>query len=196
MENNNTITENTDIRKTVYDALTKSTADIAKLQEQVEELDRKIQSKVYDEKYVRSDLIPQKERIKSQIRSESNNAIANAENMVAQYKELADRINILDPERITADINLLQPNIVLQPRDIAAMMQRNQGNRTMQMIVLRYAEKNLGMNVTDLYAKYLREGDMALQTAQIVDEKIRYYRKHLGQRGAQKALNSFFGISE
>ena len=190
---NNTITEYTDITKAVYDSLDKSIAEIADLQNVDAELTRKINSKVYSQDYVRSDLIPKREQVKGQINHAVASAINNAESLVSQYTAVADRKNTLDPELITEDVKLLQPPIILHKKDILDILERNKDNRTMIQITLRYAEAN-GIDLDGMQGKYWIPNEAEIVTKTLRDN-VHYIEKWIKTPKAKEMLDKFFGIA-
>lgn len=189
---NNTITENTDIVKDIYKYLDNSLAQIEDLRKQEDALIKKINSNVYSQDYVRSDLIPKRDEVTAQIRQATEHAIINAENMVSQYKAVADRLDTLDPEMITSDIKLLQPNIMLEAKDVIDILERNKDNRTMLQITLRYA-KAKGIDLNGFDQKYWRpnEGEIL---AKSLNERIHYVGKWIKTPMAKEMLDKFFGM--
>lgn len=125
-----------------------------------------------------------------QIKAQSEKAIQAAKALVAKYRADAEKRNNLDPAELTDDVKLFQTGIPLLPRDIQAILERNSGNRTMTQLALRYAKEHGietgGTNYTG--------GEAERQTANALDEIIRYYSRWIDKRNAKDVLRRFFNM--
>lgn len=183
MENN--------IGKTVYNALAISTAEIGKKVEALAKLEEKMRSGRYSQK-TNDEFFFKTVALRREIESDSNTAIEDAKAIVEQYRRDAAKLNNLDPAQLTDDVKLLQSGIILLPRDIQAMLERNNGNRTMTQIILRFAEAN----DIDVGNTVFMEGKQEEETAKNIDEVLHYYAKWIGKPNAKKMLDKFFHVAQ
>lgn len=59
-----------------------------------------------------------------------------------KYMELEEQADILDPAEINDDVKLLNCGVTLSEDDLRLMIGRNEGNRTMQLLAVKYAKEH------------------------------------------------------
>lgn len=182
------------ITEQVYTALSESTEAIAKDVAKYTKLQDESKSGKFTEKGIKEDLWPAMNNLRIKIRNDSDAAIKNAKNMIAQYREDSAKLNNLDPELITNDIKLLQAGVPLLPRDLEAILERNQGNITMVQLTLRYAKQNK-IDLKGIQAKYALFNEEE-DTANALDGIVYYYSHWINKGNARQMLDKFFGVSE
>ena len=176
----------------VYDSLEKRTDEIRKLADERNKLDDKISSGRYSQETLTKDVRPKRDEIHKQILSASEDALNEAQKLIDEYRTaIAERKN-LKPEEITDDIKLLQPGIVLLPRDVQGMLSRNENNSTMTQIILRYAEEHDIDTRGMIYNR--NNGQEEERIAQALEAILRYYRKWSDKPNAKEMLPKFFKI--
>ena len=180
----------TNIFKTVYQSLEKSTNTISRSIAERERLENRIKSGRYSQQAIQHELVPQLDALKKQIAADSEKAIQSAKDLVAQYRADVEKLNCLNPAELNDDIKLLQAGIPLLPRDINAILDRNSGNRTMTQLALRYAQEH-GIPVD---GQHIIGGDEERQTANALDQILQYYRKWIDHPNAPAVLRRFFNV--
>ena len=180
------------ITEQVYVTLSESTDEIAKDVAKYTKLQDESKSGKLTEKGIKEDLWPAMNDLRIKIRNDSEAAIRKAENMVAEYRKNAARLNDLDPELITNDIKLLQAGVPLLPRDLEAILERSKGNRTMTQLALRYAKQH-DIDLTGIQGKYALRNEEE-DTAKRLDGILQYYSRWINKGNAKTMLDKFFGI--
>ena len=175
------------IVKGVYDLLGEKTGEIGKVIAEVNTVEEKIKSDRYTPQVVSGELYPERDRLKRKVRSMSDAALRDAKNLVEQYRQDVEKSNSLNPDDLTDDVKLLQSGIVLNASDIKWMIERNQGNRTMLQIILRYAAEH-GIDTGTIYSG----GEDEMQTADNLDSIIHYYSRWIDTPNARAMLDKFF----
>lgn len=125
----------------------KIVATVGEAREQLAELLEKknalkAREKDFSAQYVREKLHPQIEMLEesmNRVRSEAQRAV---NKIVDAYAEDLAGADDLNPADLTDDLRLLNCGVVLGERDLRAMLARNDGNRTMTQLILRYANQN------------------------------------------------------
>ena len=112
------------------------------LSAQIVQLNKKIDSGKFSEKYVRETLIPERNSLKRQMDDVRYNANMEAQRLCTEYTEELRAQDDLDPSLLTDDVKLLKAGVKLTKRDITAMLNRNAGNHTMTQVILRYCKEN------------------------------------------------------
>ena len=179
-----------DIRQTVYDALKASTEKIAETIAECEVLEKKIESGRYNPQFLKDEIYPKRDTLRGNISRMCESALNEAKAMVSQYREQAVESNNLDPAQLTDDVKLLQPGIILKPQDIQGMLKRNEGNRTMLQVILRYAKEN---NI-DTGGTYYTGGQEEKDIADGIDTILYYYKNWIDRPNAKEMLDEFFSI--
>ena len=182
------------ITEQVYTALSESTEAIAKDVAKYTKLQDESKSGKLTEKGIKEDLWPAMNDLRIKIRNDSEAAIRNAENMVAEYRKNAARLNDLDPRRLTDDVRLLQAGVTLLPKDLEAILERNKDNRTMVRIVEMYAKQNK-IDLRGILGKYAPSNEEE-KTAASLEAILHYYSHWINKGNARQMLDKFFGISE
>lgn len=179
------------IVQTVYDSLEAATTEIDKIRSEYAAIDAKIGAGRYSYDTLQKEIYPKRDELRMKIHNESDRAIASAKELVNQYRQDAAKLNNLNPADITDDIKLLQAGIPLLERDVLAILERNQGNRTMTQLVLRYAEEH-GIDTKTYYIG----GQAEEETAKSLDDILFYYAKWIDKDNAHDMLRRFFNVTE
>lgn len=176
------------IVETVYNTLDSHTEEIGKVIAERDALEEKIKSNRYTPQVLKDEIYPKRDELKRKVSSMCETALNEAKNHIAQYRTDAAELNNLDPAQLTDDVKLLQPGIKLKPQDIQGMIKRNEGNRTMLQIILRYAEENGIDTGGTLYVG----GTAEEQTARNLDGILYYYKNWIDKPNAKEMLDKFF----
>lgn len=176
----------------VYDLLETRTNELEEDKELMRSAQKRLESNDYSsegKKKIHDEI----GRLKQSIDSSVNRAMDEARTLIEGYRKEVHDENRLDPTKMTDDVKLLAPGIILKERDIEAMLDRNKDNKTMVQIILRYAEeKNIVPNGARLYSG----GQQELQTANAMDGILSYYERWMKGDQALSMLKKFFSVSE
>ena len=168
------------IVETVYNTLDSHTEEIGKVIAERDALEEKIKSNRYTPQVLKEEIYPRRDELKSKVRTMCDAALKEAQSHIDQYKADAAEMNNLDPAALTDDVKLLQSGITLLPRDIQGMIKRNEGNRTMLQIILRYAKEH---NI-DMKGTFYVGGEAEKQNANNLDTLIYYYSRWIDKEKA------------
>lgn len=180
------------IVETIYSTLDSSTDEIGQAIAERDALEQKINSGRYSPQALRDEIYPKRDELRQKVKILCNSALNEARNHVAKYRADAAELDNLDPAELTDDVKLLQSGITLKPRDIQGMLKRNEGNRTMLQIILRYAEEHK----IDTGGTFYVGGQQEKQTADSLDQIIHYYEKWIDKPNSKQMLRKFFGIED
>ena len=178
------------IIQTVYETLDSRTDEIIGMADAINELDNKIKSGRYSQMTITNELEPKKRELSRLRQDACHNALDEARSLISQFREDNAKVNQLNPAELTDDVKLLQSGIILKPRDIEGMLERNEGNRTMTQIILRYADENK-INTDKIYYYGGQEEE---KTAKALDSILYYYKNWIDKPNAKRMLDRFFGV--
>lgn len=181
------------IIETVYDALKESTKEVQKVVEEKVQLEEKVKAGRYSAETVQNEIKPRIDDLKRKTKSLSEQAIADAAALVSKYRDEIEERYCLDPEELNDDIKLLQAGIPLSVRDVQAILRRNEDNRTMTALALRYAEQH-DLKIEHSYT-FERELKAARDTADALDQVLIYYPNWIGTDHAFTMLDKFFALN-
>ena len=181
------------IVETVYDALKESTKEVQKVVEEKAQLEEKVKAGRYSAETVQNEIKPRIDDLKRKTKSLSEQAIADAAALVSKYRDEIEERYCLDPEELNDDIKLLQAGIHLSVRDVQAILRRNENNRTMTTLALRYAEQH-DLKIEHSYT-FERELKAARDTADALDQVLIYYPSWIGTDHAFTMLDKFFALN-
>jgi len=182
-----------DITNVVYDSLLSSTQEIRTVAQEQTELEERAASGRYSAETVKNEIRPRIDDLKRQTRKLSEQAIADAKALVANYRADIDARNDLDPNEITDDIRLLQCGVPLTARDIEVILKRNESNRTMSVLALRYAEQH-DLKIENRPFTFELETKAARDRADALDQTLLYFQNWITQKNAVEMLNRFFAV--
>ncbi len=177
---------------TVYNTLDSHTEEIGKVIAERDALEEKIKSNRYTPQVLKEEVYPKRDELKRKIETMCDTAFSEARGHIAQYRADTADSNRLDPSQLTDDVKLLQPGIKLNAADIQGMIKRNEGNRTMLQIILRYAEDNGIDTGGTLYVG----GQQEEETARNLEGIMYYYKNWIDKPNAKDMLNRFFNRTE
>ena len=175
----------------VFEALEAATDDIAASVAQKEAVAAQIRSGKFSREELERNYFPKDAELKSKIRHDSEDAIRNAHRIVAAYREECEKKNVLDASLINDDAKFLQGNIKLNEKDINDLLERNADNRTMSILILRYAKEH-GLKVDGRHK--LRQQAEAKECDDL-DAVISLYQRWIAHPRGKEMLNKFF-VSE
>ena len=181
------------IIETVYDALKESTKEVQKVVEEKAQLEEKVKAGRYSAETVQNEIKPRIDDLKRKTKSLSEQAIADAAALVSKYRDEIEERYWLDPDELNDDIKLLQAGIPLSVRDVQAILRRNENNRTMTTLALRYAEQH-DLKIEHSYT-FERELKAARETADALDQVLIYYPNWIGTDHAFTMLDKFFALN-
>lgn len=180
-----------DIIETVYESLKGSTEEVQKAVKSLDTLEKEIDSGRYSPQALRGEIGEKRNELRKKVESATTAAFREAESLIDQYKKDVKESNRLDPADLTDDVKLLQPGIVLKAEDIKGMLERNQDNKTMTQIILRYAEEH-GIKTGTYYVG----GHAEEQSAENLKGVLSIYKGWIAEPNAMDMLDTFFGVKE
>ena len=179
------------IHNDVYNLLLQRTAVAQETIAEIAEADAKINSGRYSAETVNGELNPLRDKLKKQLEKEIDDANRDAKKLVVDYQNKLRDEDTLKPEELTDDVRLLTAGVKLLPRDIFAMLNRNESNHTMQQLILRYAQEN----EIDLGKVIFVGNQQAIQNAEEILPAIDMYTSHwMSTDRAENILARFFGV--
>ena len=180
------------IAETVFNTLDRHTEEIGKVMAERDALEEKINSNRYTPQVLKEEVYPKREELRRKVRYMCDAAFKDAQSHIDQYKQDIEESNRLDPAQLTDDVKLLQPGIVLKPQDIQGMLKRNEDNRTMLQVILRYAEEN---NI-DTGKTYYVGGQAEEENARNLEGILYYYKHWIDKPDGKTMLRKFFNVTE
>lgn len=176
------------IYKTVYDSLKEATANLEALKSEMNELRLKEASGRYTPEAIAKEIHPKAASKRDEIRRNCEAALAEAHKIVEEYKAELRLADALNPSDITEDVKLFQTGVKLNAQDIQAILARNQDNRTMSQLALRYAEEN-GVDIGNVhYIGHTQE----LGEAEAINGVIDTFGRWIDKDNAGDMLDKFF----
>ncbi len=138
------------IRQNLVDTLNERAEAIGKLVTRRGELENDVKSGRFTAAAVANELQPELMNVRMAIdrtKDETRQAVAR---LVNQYVGELDKADALNPDELNeGDVKLLNSGVDLTKRDLTVMLSRNQGNRTMTQLILRWARAHdVDMGVT------------------------------------------------
>ena len=128
------------IRADLINILNEKADAIGKLATRRDELERDIKSGRFTSAAVGKELQPELMNVRvaiSETKDETRRAVAQ---LVNRYVGELERADALNPDEVNeGDVKLLNSGVELTKRDLTVMLERNQGNRTMTQMILRWA---------------------------------------------------------
>lgn len=183
---------NDELRQSVYNTLKEATEEIGKLKAELNKLSEKANSGVYSKMTLTNDILPAISSVKRQIETRTSKAAEDAKGLVTAYKAKMKEADSLKGSEITEDAALFSAGVKLTAEDILAILNRNEGNATMQQLAIRYAAENkidIG-NVT--YVGHTRD----MQEADGINTAISYYAGWIDKDNALDMLDRFFSVTD
>lgn len=181
-----------DITSAIYKTLLRGATEISKQVTENDELTQKIVSNKYSPEAVKEFRERQSE-LKTIINRAVDNAVREAKAMVKDYRSKIEDQNILDPSAINDDLKLLQAGITLYPKDIKNLMERNSDNRTMQLVIMRYAKEH---NIDTIGITYSHQLSEDIDTANNLESIINYSESWMKTDNATNMLLKFFNTTK
>ena len=178
------------IVRTVYQTLKDGTERIGKSVAELNALEAEIRANRYSTQTMKNEIYPKCDSLRAKIRDGKADVIRAAKAHVAQYRQDVEKMNDLNPDELTSDLQLLQGGIPLTSRDILAIVERNKNNRTMLQIALRIAAER-GI---DVHGTFFIGGEAERENAKNLDALIDLYSERIGQDNAAELLDRFFNM--
>ena len=173
-----------------YESLKESTTDVAKLAEKHNHLISQRDSGMFATEYVEREIEPHIKRMERKIDRAKETAIANAMGIVDGFIEETRAKDNLDPSLITDDVKLFNCGVELSERDINAILDRNEGNGTMQQIALRYAREH-GIDLKRERRIFIGHND-EIRQAEEFKQVIEQFAKWMDKENALEVLNRYY----
>lgn len=163
------------ITDNVVGVLRDRATEIADLQAKITAIDAKISSGQYSHATIQNEFAPEKGKIRLAIQEKAAQAEREAGQVVADWLQERRKEDALNPDDLTDDTKLLNAGVKLNERDILSMLERNQGNRTMTQIIMRYVKEN---GIAGNFPPYELASAAAQRTADTLTGITRMYINH------------------
>ena len=183
-----------DIVQDVYNSLEASTKEVQKIVAEQNDLEERVKAGRYSAETVQNEIKPRIDDLKRKTNALSEQAIADAKALVSKYRAEIEERNNLDPAELNDDIKLLQAGIPLSARDVEVILKRNENNRTMTTLALRYAEQH-DLKLDRRPYTFELEMKSAIETADAIDQVLIYYPNWIGTDHAFTMLDKFFALN-
>ena len=96
----------------------------------------------YSYEYLSKEVIPKMDQLRREMREIQEGVRREVGRLTADRIEVLRFFDIIKPEELTADAELLSGGLILKEKDVQAIIDRNQGNRTMTQLAMRYADQH------------------------------------------------------
>lgn len=164
-------------RREFYNTITQITQDgirnVNKLIEENKKIQADIDSNQASDSYIRDYLKPKIKNNNRLIESIKSDSANNVNQLCDRFIEELKREDALKPNELTEDIKLLNCGIKLTKFDLQTMLERNNNNRTMQQLVLRYCEDNK----VDIGTYYMGNTEL-IQRIQAIPQAVKVCLRH------------------
>ena len=181
-----------DVVNEVYSGLKEATTEVQKIVAEQNDLEKRVKAGRYSAETVQNEIKPRIDDLKQRILSMKEKTFADAKALVDGYRNEIDEQNNLDPKEINDDIKLLQTGIPLTVRDVEAILKRNENNRTMSQLAIRFAAQH-DLKIENSY-RFEREQNEAKAVADALDQALTYFPNWIATDKAFDMLDKFFGI--
>lgn len=138
-----------DFLREVIAAIQKNISEMGKLDSMIEYKQKKIDSGMFDERYLEKTLYPEMKRLKEELSGQKDAAVACVRSLCDDYINELRAKEVLKPSELNDDILLLQTGIKLDSADLAVLLERNANNPTMAQLLFKYAKQN-GIDVGNM----------------------------------------------
>lgn len=133
-------------KKQFYTRFTKELKEgmlrIQAIREKQQALTDKMNSGKYSKEYIEKNLKPESTRLFVTLGAEEGEVRREATAMINDYLRQLKDADSLHGKDITDDAKILNCGIKLKKEDLLDMLRHNEGNSTMQQIIIRHAEQN------------------------------------------------------
>lgn len=130
------------IQGLVHEALKESIKGMEPTVKKLDTLNGKIDEGRYSLKTLQEEVYPEANKLRGDIDRMKSEALDQVKSLIQDYRDYVRATNALDPTEVTADVKLLELPVKLSVEDLTVMLERNTGNKTMQRVILRYAEEH------------------------------------------------------
>lgn len=110
--------------------------------QKVNSLEKKLNTNVFSKDYIETDIKPQYSNAKKELKMRGEIALASIRDLSEKYIAELKEEDTLKGELLTDDVKLLNMGIVLSSEDLEMLFDRNEGNSTMQKVIVEYASQN------------------------------------------------------
>lgn len=179
----------------VYSILKDATEAVAAKTEAAAKVQSKIDSGVYDQSYLHSELIPELSRLQREARDTAGIAEEKASAAIDEWQASVRALDALNPDDITeGDYRLLTCGLPLSADDVLAILDRAAANRTMQQLAFRYAEAHgLELPRDRVYVSAAQEA----RNADSLREPVHLFVKHwIATDKAASMLQQLLGVTD
>lgn len=186
------------LHQDTYEALRRATKDIvAPVADKLRDVERQIESGDYAPEFVRDVLKPERDELRKQLRAAKDEAAESA-NIKARLfiKEQQEALK-LDASKLTDDARLLNCGVVLEERDLCAILDRSKDNLTMTQLAHKYAQQHdISLPKEYVYTGDVEAVDKIRQAEGLGDVVQRYVTRYIDQPDGLDTLDRFFSVEQ
>lgn len=155
------------------------------------QLDADIHSGNYTMQKINSELHPALSATRQELERAKETARRAAMDVISAHVAALEAEDALDANAMTDDCKLLNAGVKLNARDINTMLARNNGNRTMTQIILRYAREH----DIDIGRTFYIGNEQAIRNTKNLDYIVDLYLKNwIDKPNAREMLGKLFGV--
>lgn len=179
----------------VYQNLRHSAEELRPKKQEIQELLGEIDSGRYSQKAIKENLKPTADAMKIALEKAGHDAIQRAKALVDQHRADVEASESLDPAELNDDMKLLSTGL-LRANDIETLLSRNADNRTMSVLIQRYAQDH-GIEISqEARTRLGTEHNAALEEISAVKTAVEAFEKWICEKDAIRILNKFFGLTD
>lgn len=134
------------VKKTVDEGFTEYKEKLKKYNE----LKKEREEGHFSLEYLNNDILPKMNGLRQEMRSTQEKTLEKVRELTEEIKNEISKSDQIKPEELTEDVKLLQGGLSLREKDIEGIIERNENNRSMIQLALRYAEEH-NLKVDTLY---------------------------------------------
>lgn len=179
-----------DLINAVLESLEKDHEAIGEVYAELEETRAAIASRRYSDEVIARELTPKARELERRIADMRTDAVGRAQAIVQDWAEEREAQDVLDPKELTDDAKLLTGGFPLEVADLMAILERTSGNRTMELLTVRYADDH-GISLQG--AHELRRGRYRQDAANLTSA-LGYTRDYLGKPTGWATIQRMFTV--
>lgn len=177
------------IMNAVVMELEKRTDAIAPIAEKARQLQNDINGKQYSTQKVNNELYPRLYETRREIEAAQEETRRAVDDLVNKHIADLEQLDALNSADLTDDVRLLNAGITLNARDILTLLEKNAGNRTMQLILTRYAAEH----AIDIGRVVLVGHEREIQAARTIPGTAKLFiAHHITKPNARQILDKMF----
>ena len=181
-----------EIVEKVKDCLLSAAGEIRQKKAIISERQEELSSGRFNENHIRNVIFPEIRLLKSEIEKTQNDAVKAATAILDDYEKQLDDLDALNPSDINEDAKLFDVGVTLTEKDLRSILDRNQDNRTMTILALRYAKEN-GIDMGVSYVGSARERHEVANMKTII---WNYGERWISRDNVEDMIDRLFSLPE